>query len=229
MREFLQIGILPVMLTLLSYQLGLSCQRKFRLALLNPLLIAVVLVIAALKVLGMDTNQYQQEMNWISWLLTPATVSLAVPMYEQVRALRKNLKAILAGVAAGMLSCLIILLVGMVLAGFPRELTVSLLPKGITTAIALPLVEMFEGTGSITMLGICVTGIFGNMLGSEICRLFRITDPVAMGVAFGTGSHVIGTTKAAELDPLTGAVGSLSLVVAGLLTAAVFPVLVSFL
>lgn len=229
MREFLQIGILPVMLTLLSYQLGLSCQRKFRLALLNPLLIAVVLVIAALKVLGMDTNQYQQEMNWISWLLTPATVSLAVPMYEQVRALRKNLKAILAGVAAGMLSCLIILLVGMVLAGFPRELTVSLLPKGITTAIALPLVEMFEGTGSITMLGICVTGIFGNMLGAEICRLFRITDPVAMGVAFGTGSHVIGTTKAAELDPLTGAVGSLSLVVAGLLTAAVFPVLVSFL
>lgn len=229
MDEYLKIGILPVLLTLLAYQAGLSCQKKFRLALLNPLLIAVVLVILALNVLGMTTAQYQQGMNIMGWLLTPATVSLAVPMYEQVRALKKNLKAILAGVTAGMLACLIFLAVGMVLAGFSRELSISLLPKGITTAIALPLTEMFGGTGSITMLGICVTGVLGNMLGPEICRLFRITDPVAMGVAFGTGSHVVGTARAAELDPLIGAVSSLSLVVAGLLTAAVFPALVSFL
>ena len=225
MTDLLSIGILPVVLTLFAYQMGLLCQKKFKLPLFNPILIGMIIVIVALKVTGLGTGEYQQGVKLISWLMTPATVCLAIPMYEQFQALKQNLKAILAGVAAGALSCLTVLLVSCLVLHFDRNLTISLLPKGITAAIGVSLTELFGGTPSITTLGISVTGIGGNMFGVAFCRLFKITDPIAQGVAFGTGSHVIGTAKASELSPLTGAVSSLSLVVAGLLTALLFPLL----
>ena len=229
MADLLQIGILPVVLTLFAYQMGVLCQKKFKLPIFNPILIGMIIVILTLKVTGLGTGEYQQGVKLMSWLMTPATVCLAIPMYEQFQALRKNLKAILVGVAAGALSCLTVLLLGCLVLHFDRNLTVSLLPKGITAAIGVSLTELFGGTPSITTLGISVTGIGGNMFGSAFCKLFKITDPIAQGVAFGTGSHVIGTAKASELSPLTGAVSSLSLVIAGLLTALLFPILTSFL
>ena len=229
MSELLQIGVLPVVLTLFAYQMGVLCQKKCRLPIFNPILIAMILVIAALTVTGLSTDSYQEGVKLLSWLMTPATVSLAIPMYEQFQALRKNGKAILAGVAAGALSCLAFLLVCCLVLAFDRNLTISLLPKGITAAIGVALTELFGGTPSITTLGISVTGIGGNMFGAAFCKWFRITDPIAQGVAFGTGAHVIGTAKASELNPLSGAVSSLSLVVAGLLTALLFPVIAGFL
>lgn len=229
MTEFLQIGILPVVLTLLAYQVGLLCQRKCRLSIFNPILVAVVLLVLTLKGIGMEVSRYQSGTALLSWLMTPATICLAIPMYEQFQALRRNLKAIAAGVAAGALSCLVIVLGLAVLFGFDANLTCSLLPKSVTTAIGVPLCQLFGGTASIATLAICFTGVCGNMLGTAFCKLFRITDPIAQGVAFGTGAHVIGTAKANELSPLTGAVSSLSLVVAGLLTAVVFPVLMNLI
>ena len=229
MTELLQIGILPVVLTLFAYQMGLLCQKKLKLPVFNPILIGMILVIVTLKITGLSTGDYQSGVKLMSWLMTPATVCLAIPMYEQIQALRKNLKAILVGVAAGAFSCLCMLFVTCMVLHFDRNLTVSLLPKGITAAIGVSLTELFGGTPSITTLGISVTGIGGNMFGQAFCKLFRITDPIAQGVAFGTGSHVIGTAKASELSPLTGAVSSLSLVVAGLLTALLFPVIVGLL
>lgn len=229
MADLLSIGILPVVLTLLAYQAGLLCQKKGKLPIFNPILIATILVILILTLIGLDRNAYQESIKVLSWLMTPATICLAIPMYQQIQALRKNVGAILAGIAAGTLSCLAMLLVISLILGFDRNLTVSLLPKGITTAIGVSLAELFQGTPSITTLCICVTGIGGNMFGTQFCKWFGITDEIAQGVAFGTGSHVIGTAKASELSPLRGAVSSLSLVVSGLLTAIVFPVLTSFL
>ena len=139
MSELLSIGILPVVLTLFAYQVGVQCQKKFRLPIFNPLLVDTLLVLGIFAVTGMKYQRYQEGMQFLSWLMTPATVSLAIPMYQQIQILRKNLKAILAGVAAGTLSCLTTLLVCMLLLGFDRSLTVSLLPKGITTAIGMPL------------------------------------------------------------------------------------------
>lgn len=225
MSEFFSIGILPVTMTLFAYQVGILCQKKLKLPIFNPIPVAAVLLIVVLKLVGMETSQYMSGMNLLSWLMTPATICLAIPMYEQFQALRKNLKGILIGVAAGALSCLAVLGIGAMLLHFDRNLTVSLLPKSITAAIGVPLSQLLGGTASITTLGISVTGITGNMFGVSLCRLFRITDPVAKGVAFGVGSHVIGTAKASEIDPLTGAVSSLSLVVAGLLTAVLLPIL----
>ena len=229
MTELLTISILPIVLTLFAYQIGALCQKKWKLPIFNPILIGVIVVLAVLSLTGMERKGYQEGVKLMSWLMTPATVCLAIPMYEQIQALRKNLKAILSGVAAGTLSCLTMLLIFFLLLKFDRNLSVSLLPKGITAAIGVSLSELYGGTASITTLGITVTGISGNMFGTFFCKWFGITDEIARGVSFGTGSHVIGTAKASELSPLSGAVSSLSLVVAGLMTALLFPVITGFL
>ena len=229
MSELRSIGILPMVLTLVAYYIAVQCQKKTKLSLCNPILVSAVLVILTMKLTGLSDSTYQWGMKNLSWLLTPATVCLAVPMYEQFQILKKNLKAIVVGVTAGVVTCLSLVLLGCILFGFGRNLTVSLMPKGITTAIGVSLTEMFGGVPSITTLGILVTGVCGNMFGKSFCKWFGITDEIAQGVAFGTGAHVIGTAKANEIGPLCGAVSSLSLVTAGLLTAALLPVLVSFI
>lgn len=228
MTDLLSIPILPVVLTLTAFFLGQRLQQKLKSPLLNPILIAVVLVLVFLGITRIPVPEYQSGMKSLSWLLTPATICLAVPMYEQFQLLKKNLSAIAAGVAAGAVSCLgIVALFGIVF-GFQRVLTISLLPKSITTAIGVVLSEMTGGMPGVTTAAIIFTGIFANILGSTFCKLFRITEPIAQGVAFGTAGHVIGTSRANELSPLVGAVSSLSLVVAGLLTAVVLPLFSSF-
>ena len=138
MAELLSIGILPVVLTLFAYQVGVLCQKKFKLPIFNPILIGMIIVIVTLKVTGLGTGEYQQGVKLMSWLMTPATVCLAIPMYEQIQALRKNLKAILVGVAAGALSCLAVLLVTCLVLHFDRNLTVSLLPRALPLPSAYP-------------------------------------------------------------------------------------------
>lgn len=229
MTEFLEISVFPVVLTLAAFQVGRLCQKKWKLPLFNPTLIGMILVILFILLTGMDTEVYKSGMTAISWLMTPATISLAIPMYEQFQVLKKNLKAIVVGIAAGAASCLVVLMACGMLLGYENSVIVSLMPKSVTTAIGVTLSEMFGGMAGVTTAAIIVTGIGGNMFGVQFCKLFRITDPVAQGVAFGTGAHVIGTAKANELGELTGAVSSLSLVVAGMLTAVLFPVLTSFL
>lgn len=229
MTELLQIGILPVALTLGAYQIGLWCQKKFRLAIFNPILIAVGVILCFMAITGMENSIYQAGSAHLSWLMTPATISLAIPMYEQLSILKKNLPAILAGVAGGVLSCLMMVALFCLAVGFDPALTVSLLPKSVTSAIGVPLSELSGGISAITTPAIILTGILASCMVMPLRKLFRVTDPIAQGVALGTSGHVIGTSKANELDPLTGAVSSLSLVVAGLLTAVVMPIAVEFL
>ena len=229
MADFLQNSLFPVVLTLLAYQVGLICQKKSKTPLANPILIAVILVLVCLSVTRVSIDAYQQSIQSLSWLMTPATVCLAIPMYEQFRILRKNLPAILAGVVCGALGCLGMVLIFSAAAGFDRTLTVSLLPKSVTSAIGAPLSTLSGGVASVTTAAIILSGILANMLSIPLFRLFRLTDNVAQGVAMGTAGHVIATSKANELDPLMGAVSSLSLVAAGLLTAAIYPMLVQLI
>lgn len=229
MHDLLNISILPVVLTLLAYKAGALLQQKTKSPLCNPILVAVILVLGFLGISGMELKTYQAGATFLSWLMTPATVCLAISMYEQFQVLRKNTPIILVGVAAGAVSCLLMVLCFCLLFGFDRELTVSLLPKSVTTAIGVPLSQLAGGLTPITTATIILTGITASVLGPTLCRLFRLTDEVARGAAFGTAGHVIGTAKATEMSKLTGAVSSLSLVVAGLLTAIVLPILTSFL
>lgn len=221
------IDVFPVILTLAAFQIGQACQKKWKKPIFNPTLIGMVLVTVFVVISGMDPGDYTAGTKLVFWLMTPATISLAVPMYQQFQVLRKSLKAVLAGVCAGALSCILLIVAVSLLLGFDRSVMISLMPKSVTTAIGMSLSEMFGGMGGVTVAAIIVTGIGGNMLGPVLCRLFRITDEVAQGVAFGTAAHVIGTAKANELSELTGAASSLSLVVAGLLTAVFMPIIVS--
>ena len=229
MSQLLSIGILPMLLTLGAYQIGVLIQKKLKSAIANPVLISVVLVLAFMLFTGLDNATYQAGMGKMSWLLTPATVCLAIPMYQHFQTLRRNLPAILAGIAAGAVACLFMVILWAVAFRIDTALALSLLPKSVTSAIGVPLCEMAGGLTSVTTAVIIITGIIANILGSFSCKIFRLTDPVAQGVAFGTAGHVIGTARANELGELTGAVSSLSLVVAGLLTAVVFPLFCTLL
>lgn len=229
MHELFSIGVFPVLLTLTAFCIGQWCQKKWKKPIFNPTLIGMILVILFLLATGMDTEVYTAGASKMSWLMTPATICLAIPMYEQFRVLKKNLKAIVLGVAAGAVSCLVILLGCGLLLGFDHSIIISLMPKSVTTAIGVPLSELFGGMGAVTTAAIIVTGIVGNMMGVTFCKWFRIIDEVAQGVAFGTSAHVIGTSKATELSELAGAVSSLSLTIAGIATCIVLSFLAQFI
>ena len=217
------VSLLALLLTFGAYQIGLWCRKKLQTPLVNPLLIAVILVGAFLLLTGTPLEVYEAGTAGISWLLTPATVCLALPLYQQVKILRKNLPAILTGVAAGTVTSLIFIALLCHLFGLDRQLSVSLLPKSITTAMGMVLSQQSGGIGALTAAAIIITGILGSLLGDILCKLLKITHPIAQGVALGTASHVIGTSKANELGSLQGAVSSLSLACAGILTAVLFP------
>lgn len=217
---------LPLFITIAAYQIGLFLSKKVKSPLCNPLLIAIVLVISTLLLTNYPNETYQAGMTGISWLLTPATICLAVPLYEQLQVLKKDLWAILISICAGTVTSLLFVFGFCRIAGFGDVLTVSLLPKSVTTAVGLALSEQAGGNGAIATAAIIITGILGSIIGPTLCKVLRIKHPIAQGVAFGTASHVIGTSKAHELSELTGAVSSLSLTVAGVLTAVLFPLFV---
>ena len=218
-----EITLLPLVVSMALFQGCLLLQRKWKSPLLNPLLISALVIIGLLKLTGYSNQDYQTGMKTISWLLTPATICLAVPLYEQVQVLRKDLKAILAGILAGTLASLASVLLLCILFGLDDVLTISLLPKSVTSAMGMALSEQSGGNAAITTAVIGVTGVVGSMLGTPICKLLKITNPIAQGAAFGTAAHVMGTSRANEISQLTGAVSSLSLTTAGILTAILFP------
>lgn len=229
MNELLEIPIFSVFMTLAAFRMGVAVQKKAKSPLCNPILVAVILILIFRFLTGMNLKVYQDGNSYISWLLTPATVSLAVTMYEQFQILRRNIRVLLAGVAAGAISCLVMVLAFGLIFGFAPEMTISLMPKSVTTAIGVPLAEMAGGITPITTAAIVLTGITASVLGPALCKLFHLTDDIAQGVAYGTAGHVIGTSKAMEYSELAGAASSFSLVIAGLLTAVLFPLVLTCL
>lgn len=207
-----------VLITLLSYGIGVWLKKKLKSPLFNPLLIAIVMTILFLLLFRIDYGIYNEGAKYISFLLTPATVCLAVPLYEQFELLKKNYRAVLAGIISGVLTslCSIFILAG--LFRLDHASYVTLLPKSITTAIGMGVSEELGGYVPVTVAVIIVTGVLGNMSAETVCRIFRIHEPVAKGIAIGTASHAVGTAKAMELGQVEGAMSSLSIVVSGILT-----------
>ena len=201
-----------------TYLLGMMIKRKFRLAICNPLLISIALTIAVLVLTGVDYGTYNESANYLSYFLTPATVCLAVPLYQQLEQLKSNWKAILGGILSGVLTSLVTILVLAKLFGLGHAEYVTLLPKSITTAIGMGVSEELGGYVTITVAVIVITGVFGNMIAEAVCRLFRIREPIARGIAIGSAAHAIGTARAMEMGEIEGAMSSLSIAVAGLLT-----------
>lgn len=219
MKEFLTDSIFfGAFICLVSYEIGLIVKRKFRLALLNPLLIGTVCVIAVLVLLKTEYSQFQESAKYLSYLLTPATVCLAIPLYQQAELLKRNFKAIAGGIAAGVFASLLSVFLLSRLFSLNHEQYVTMLPKSITTAIGMDVSKELGGIETITVAVIIITGILGNILAEFVCKLFRIQEPIAKGIAIGASSHAIGTVKAMEIGETEGAMSSLAIAVAGLLT-----------
>lgn len=207
-----------VFLCLGAYFLAVRINRRWKSPLTNPLLLAVACVIAVLVLCRVDYTVFRDSAGPLSYLLTPATVSLAIPLYRQLEQLRRHARAIVLGVLSGVLTSGLSILAMSALFGLSHAQYVTLLPKSVTTAIGMSLSSELGGAAAITVTAIVVTGILGNCMAVFLCRLFRITEPVARGIAIGTASHALGTSKAIELGEVEGAMSGLSIAVGGLMT-----------
>ena len=226
MMEFIRNStFFGAVLSLAAYEIGLLLKRKFKMAVFNPLLIAIICVIAVLSLFHIDYETYNEGGKYIIYLLTPATVCLAVPLYEQIHLLKKNIRAVLAGILSGVIVGMGSILVMAKIFSLDHEEYVTLLPKSITTAIGMGVSEEAGGIVTLTVISIIITGILGNIIADWLFQIFKIEEPIAKGLALGTAAHAIGTAKALELGEIEGAMSSLSIAVAGLLTVVVVPLM----
>ena len=219
MKEFFGSSLFfGVGISLLGYEIGMLLKKKYKLAIFNPLLISILFVMLVLSVFRIDYGAYNEGAKYLSYLLTPATVCLAIPLYEQMELLKHNLKAIIIGITSGVLTSLVSVLLLCLLFNFNHEQYVTLLPKSITTAIGMGVSEELGGIVTITVAVIIITGVVGNVIAETICKIFHITHPIAKGISIGTSAHAVGTAKALEMGEIEGAMSSLSIAVSGLLT-----------
>ena len=212
-----------------AYKIGFEIQKKWKKVYLNPLLIAIVIVIGFLLITGISYETYQYGAKYLSYFLTPVTVCLAVPLYKQIEILKNNLAAIIISILIGCLSHAGILIAVTILCKMDQQLLLSVMSKSVTTAIALGVTGEIGGIQGITVIGVMIAGISGAVVGPGILKLFHITEPIAQGLALGSASHAVGTSKAFELGEIQAAMSSLAIVVAGILTVIIVPWIVSLL
>ena len=205
-------------ISLIAYEAGLLLKRKFRMAIFNPLLIAIIAVMAVLSLLHIDYDTYNQSGQYISYLLTPATVCLAIPLYKQLELLKQNFVSVIISITSGVAASAGSIFLLCTLFGVEHIHYVSFLPKSITTAIGMGVSEEAGGIVTITVVCIIITGIFGNIIADLLFQILKIREPIARGLALGTSAHAIGTAKALELGEVEGAMSSLSIAVSGLIT-----------
>jgi len=218
-----------MIVSLLAYKIGFEIQKKWKKVYLNPLLIAIILVIVFLLLTGISYETYQYGAKYLSYLLTPVTVCLAVPLYKQMETLKKNLAAILISISIGCVVHAGILIAVTVLCKMDQQLLLSVMSKSVTTAIALGVTGEIGGIQGITVIGVMIAGISGAVVGPSILKMFHITEPVAQGLALGSASHAVGTSKAIELGEIQAAMSSLAIVVTGILTVVIVPWVVSLM
>lgn len=218
-----------MVISLLGYEIGLWVKKKTKLAIANPLLIAVLLIVAFLLAFDIDYEVYENGAKYISFFLTPATVSLAVPLYRKLTLLKRYPKAIFGGIGAGVLTAMVSIFLMSLAFGLNHEQYVTLLPKSITTAIGMGVSDKMGGIMTITVVAISITGIMGNIVAEALCRICKIEEPISKGLAIGTASHAMGTAKAMEMGEVEGAMSSLSIVVAGIMTVVTVSIFANFI
>ena len=219
MTDFIETSAyIGVLISIASYALGMWLRKKTGLSFMNPLLISIILVIVFLSLSGMSYETYASGAYSISFLLTPSTICLAVPLYEQFKLLKKHWKAVMAGIISGVVSSLVCILLLSLLFRFDHQTYVTFLPKSITTAIGMDVAAELGGYVPLAVVVIVITGVLGNVIAEAVLKLFKIEEPIAKGIAIGSSSHAVGTAKAMEIGQVEGAMSSLSIVVCGLLT-----------
>lgn len=218
-----------VFVTLVAYAVGVVINRKTGWALFNPLLLGSIFVMVFLRCFAVPYTEYSTSAAPVNWLMAPATVSLAIPLYEKWELLEKNVGAILAAIFAGVLTSLGSVLAMAWVLRMERANAVTLLPKSVTTAIGMDIAETLGGTAALAGAVIILTGIAGSLLAETVCKVCHITHPIAKGLALGTSAHAVGTSKALQMGEVEGAISGLAIAVAGVLTALLAPMAANFL
>ncbi|SHK44552.1 LrgB family protein [Paramaledivibacter caminithermalis] len=229
MMEILSTPIFGVIISIVTFEIGLYMYRKTKIAIFNPLLISMILIIAFLLKFNISLEAYNKGGELISFFLGPATVILAVPLYKQFNIFKANALPIIIGITIGSITAIISVSFLSKLFGLSDTIARSLIPKSITTPIGVEVSNQIGGIPAITIAAIAVTGISGAVIGPFILKIFRIKDKVAAGVALGTASHAIGTSKAIEIGETEGAMSGLAIGIAGLITVIIVPLLIGLL
>lgn len=218
-----------IVITLVCYEIGRFLAGKFKSPFLNPLLVAAVLIMVFLGVFQVDYEVYAKGADFISMFLTPVTVCLAVPLYRQMQKLKENWLAVIVSILCGCLAHVLIIVGISMLLKIDKVLMASVLPKSVTTAIALGVSNEVGGIGAVTIIGVMIAGVFGATLGPLCLKIGKIKEPVARGLAVGSASHAVGTSKMLEEGEVQGAMSSLAIVVTGILTVIIVPIVYGFM
>lgn len=228
MKEFFSTPLFSIMISLLTFEAGTILYKKTKFPLFNPLLISQTLIILFLMRFQISFEDYNKGGQLISFFLTPATVILAVPLYKQINLLRENALPIITGITVGSICGMLSILFMSKLFHLDKELISSLVPKSITTPIGVEISKQLGGIPAVTVAAIIFTGILGSIIAPHTCKLFKIHDKVAQGIAIGTSSHAVGTSKAIEMGETEGAMSGLSIGVAGLITVVLAPIIFKY-
>lgn len=229
MTELLNSPMTGVLISIICFEIGLYIYRKTKIPFFNPLLIAIILVIFIIKLFNISLDSFNTGGNLINFFLGPATVVLAVPLYHKLDLIKKYFVPILLGVTVGSITAIFSIYYISKLFGLTDELTFSLVPKSITTPIGIEVSKVIGGIPAITVAAIIFTGIVGAVISPLVCKIFRIKNEIAVGISIGTASHAIGTTKAIEMGETEGAMSSLAIGIAGIITSLIAPILASML
>ncbi len=216
--RLLESSLFGIALSVGTYYIGTLIKNKLKNPIFNPLLIATILIIIILQVFHIPLESYKNGGDIITLFLTPATAVLAYSIYNQFEMLKKYWLPVTVGACVGAATSIGSILLLTKLFNLNELLTASLLPKSVTTAIAVELSTMLGGNSSITVVCVVITGTFGAAFAPTLAKLFKIKDKVALGVAIGASSHAAGTSRAVELGETEGAMSGIAIGVTGIAT-----------
>lgn len=228
-EEIINTPSFGVALSLITYSIGLWIYKRFRSPLANPLVIATIIIISLLMVADIDFEKYHLGARMIEFLLGPATVGLAIPIYKHIHRVKKDLPRILLSIIAGAISSVLSIVYLSKALGADEIIIRSIASKSVTTPIAIEVTEMLGGIPPLTVVFVMITGITGALIGPEFCKLIGIRSREATGLAIGSSSHGAGTSRAIVEGEVEGAMSSLAMALMGLFTAIVTPFLMRFL
>ncbi|WP_455538120.1 LrgB family protein [Terrisporobacter sp.] len=229
MEKILDTQLFGLITILAFYNISLYIQKKTQKPVFNSLLISVILIILFLKITKIPYEKFKAGSDIINFMLGPVTIVLAVPLYRQFDLLKKHFKEILVSILGGVVTSFVIVVLVGKLTSTSNQIIFSMIPKSITTPMGISLANQLGGVESITVVCIIVTGIFGNIFAEQLLKIAKIKNPVAKGIAIGTSSHALGTSKALEIGEVEGAMSSLSVGISGILTVIIVPMLVNFI
>ncbi|MEG0069929.1 LrgB family protein [Cetobacterium sp.] len=230
MKEFLfDNAFFGIFISLFAFKIGRDIFNKFKLPILNPIFIAIILIFIFMETFNIPTSYYNKGGDILGFFIAPATVCLAIPLYKELKTLKKHYKVIFLGSIVGSMTAILSVIGLGELLGIKDVILLSFVPKSITTPIGIEVSKILGGIPSITVFAIMVTGITGNIFAPMMLKLFKIESAIAKGLGIGISSHAVGTSKAIEMGEVEGAMSALSIVIAGIITIFIAPIIVTFL